>query len=103
MVRKGEPNLHFRAFLTHNHRGTSIVDRREFPDELTGAKIDGRKLEPRDVCHDQAVSRIDQGQTISRIESSRAAKLIESDIVTSECEFITTPDRVRNQRRQMGD
>jgi hypothetical protein len=39
---------------------------------------------------------------VRRIESSRAAKIIDSDIVTSEGKFVATPDRIRNRCRLPG-
>src|SRR5580704_16156364 len=103
LFRKREPNLHGRAFTTDYHRGTGIVDWRELLLEWSTSKIDRWKRESRDICDDQAVSRIDQHHTVSRIESSRTAKIIDSNIVTSECKFVATPDRVRNQCGQTGD
>src|ERR1700737_2356080 len=103
LFRKREPNLHGRAFTTDYHRSTRIVDWRELLLEWSSSKIDRWKRESRDICDDQAVSRIDQHHTVSRIESSRTAKIIDSNIVTSECKFVATPDRVRNQCRQTGD
>src|ERR1700722_14083499 len=101
--RKREPNLYGRAFTPNKHCSAGVIGRREFALEWTGAKIDRWKRKPGDIGDDQAISRIDQGHIVRRLKSPCAAKFVDRCIVTSECPFITTPDRIRNHGRQTGD
>src|SRR5580704_137745 len=84
-LRKREPHLYRRALLTDYHRGTGIINWCKFLLEWTGAKINRRKREPRHIGNDQALARIDQRQSVSRIDSPPAAKIIQKSVVPNKC------------------